>query len=410
MLECLVINDCGNTEFVSRIVEDVFSRLDSVIKVTYYEAGKFHNSCDIALFLPKYEYTRKAFYKTFTDMCHDIQEETIKNYKDIRFQCYVGIMKAPYEDGEGHSYDSTLIYSNTYNMDKMEYEHCGQNEKNYFTYRFEIESAIALFITKRVNDILVSRYLESERYKYGNISHSIEFSPEHYQAGLGILNYFGTVIRHRYPEIPVTVRIEQEDLTVRMIIQTSEGHRETVEHTLQAYGLVIAGKMLPEEFLSDPYHVLELKHKLELTQTELRLTHNLLQIAERQNQDQQHRLLSIESEMANLRQLIGDSLQTTRSAQQHAQKLTGLLQPLLTNLTAQHDAAVQQALDTLKGVIERGITTQDEQTVKEALVTLQEKEPGVFRQMLDLLGKGAITGTAGRLLYDWLMHLNVILR
>ena len=64
------------------------------------------------------------------------------------------------------------------------------------------------------------------------------------------------------------VRIEQEGFTVRMIIRTSEGHRETVEHTLEAYGLVVAEIMLPEELLSDPYHVLELKHKLELTQTE----------------------------------------------------------------------------------------------------------------------------------------------
>jgi hypothetical protein len=206
------------------------------------------------------------------------------------------------------------------------------------------------------------------------------------------------------------VRIEQEGLTIRMVIQTSEGHRETIEHTLQAYGLVIAGKMLPEELLSDPFHVLELKNKLELAQTELRMKHDLLQIADRQYQDQERRVLSLETEMANMRQLIGDSLQTVRGAQQHAQELTGMLQPLLTNLTTQHDTAVQHALDTLKGVIERGITTQDEPTVKEALVTLQQKEPGVCRQMLDLLGKGSIQGTAARLLYEWLMHLAVIFR
>ena len=338
-------------------------------------------------------------------------EDIVKSFTNINFEFYISAVQIKNHIEKDNII--TVICSNNYDMTNISYEFKQKYIKRnweYLEYKHAIELLIRYFIIERVYEkhILASRYLEGERYNHDTISHSIEFSPEHHQAGLGILNYFGTVIRHRYPDLPIMVRIEQEGLTVRMVIQTPEGHRETVEHTLEAYGRVVAGKMLPEEFLSDPYHVLELKHKLELTQTELRLTLNLLHIAERQNQDQQHRLLSLETEMAHLRQLIGDSLQATRSAQQHAQELTGLLQPLLTNLTTQHDTAVQQALVTLSGVIERGITTQDEQTVKEALTTLQQKEPGIFRQMVDILGKAAIGGAAGRLLYDWLMNLQVV--
>jgi hypothetical protein len=360
------------------------------------------------------------FFPNYVDVCEILESEDVNKgvlldiklsveekissiYSNINFQHYTSVIKSRFNDYRGIDTERTIITSSNYSMnDEAMILEQGMVENNPLS----TEACVAMKVIR----ILDSWYLEGERYKNGTISHSIEFSPQHYQAGLGILNYFGTVIRHRYPDIPVMVRIEQEGVTVRMITQTSEGHREMVEHTLQAYGLVVARKMLPEELLSDPYHVLELKHKLELTETELRLTHNLLQVAEGQNQYQQHRLLSLETEMAHLRQLIGDSLQGTRSAQQHAQELTGLLQPLLTNLTAQHDTAVQQALITLKGVIERGITTQDEQTVKEALATLQQKKPGVIRQMVDLLGRGAVTGAAGRLLYDWLIHLQVTFR
>ena len=242
---------------------------------------------------------------------------------------------------------------------------------------------------------------------YEQITRSIEFSPEHYQAGLSILNYFGTLIRHRYPDIPVTVCIEQEGLAVRLIIKTPEGRREIVERTLEAYGLVLSGKMLPEELLSDPYHVMELKNKLELTQVELRSSQRLLQFVQHQSQE---RIISLEAQVVSLRQLVGASLQSLQVTQHHAQNLTDMLQPLLERLTEQHDTAVQQALRTLSDTVQRGLTPADEETVKGALTTIQDKEPGVLRQMLDLLGKGAITGASGKLFYDWLIHIGTILR
>ena len=87
-----------------------------------------------------------------------------------------------------------------------------------------------------------------------------------------------------------------------------------------------------------------------------------------------------------------------------------MLQSLLATFTQQHDAVVHQALSTLKEAVDRGITVDDEQVVKEALTTIQEKEPGVFRQVVDLVGKGAITGASGRLLYDFLTQLGAVLR
>lgn len=96
------------------------------------------------------------------------------------------------------------------------------------------------------------------------IERSIEFKPEHYQAGLGILSYFGTVLRDKYPDQNATVKIEQHELTVRMIIETEDGNTETLEKALHEYELVLKGQKSAEEFYLSPIKALELKNQLNI--------------------------------------------------------------------------------------------------------------------------------------------------
>ncbi|RZG79124.1 hypothetical protein [Acinetobacter venetianus] len=92
----------------------------------------------------------------------------------------------------------------------------------------------------------------------------ITFEPEYYQAGLSILSYFGTVLRDKYPEQNATVRIEQHDLTVRMVIHSEDGNIETIEKALSEYELVLKGETSPDEFAISPLKALELKNQLNL--------------------------------------------------------------------------------------------------------------------------------------------------
>jgi hypothetical protein len=96
------------------------------------------------------------------------------------------------------------------------------------------------------------------------IDRCIEFSPEYYQAGLAILTYFGSVLREKYPEQNATVKIEQHDLTVRMIIETEDGNIETLEKALHEYELVLKGQQSVDEFYLSPIKTLELKNQLNL--------------------------------------------------------------------------------------------------------------------------------------------------
>jgi hypothetical protein len=137
------------------------------------------------------------------------------------------------------------------------------------------------------------------------IERSIEFPPEYWTAGTSILSYFSHILTVKYPDKNIKVRIEQEGLLLRMIIDTPTGEIETIEKTLDEYAMVFTGQLPPESFLNDPFEIMALKNKLEITKLELRQAKELYEIAS--NKDRQ-RIDSLETQVNNLFSLIGHSL------------------------------------------------------------------------------------------------------
>jgi hypothetical protein len=132
------------------------------------------------------------------------------------------------------------------------------------------------------------------------INRSIEFPPEYHQAGLGILNYFGTVLREKYPDHNAKVRIEQDGLTVRLIIESDNGDREIIEKALQEYELVVRGETPPESLFESKAKVLELKNELRIAQVRI---------------ESQRDLIAYQGEeIASFRQVIGHALTSGKSS------------------------------------------------------------------------------------------------
>lgn len=129
------------------------------------------------------------------------------------------------------------------------------------------------------------------------INRSIEFPPEFRQAGLGILNYFGEVVREKYPNEHAKIRIEQDGLTVRMIVEAEDGSRDVIEKALAEYELVITGQKPPEFLFDDRAKVLELRNELRIAQTRIESQKDLL---EYQKQD-----------IKDLKQLFGMALSSS---------------------------------------------------------------------------------------------------
>jgi len=98
------------------------------------------------------------------------------------------------------------------------------------------------------------------------IDRCIEFPPEYHQAGLGILNYFGTYLREQYPHEEAAVKIEQHGLKVRLVVTTESGRTETIEKALHEYELIVTNQVPPERFAQSDKLVLELKNELRIAQ------------------------------------------------------------------------------------------------------------------------------------------------
>ncbi len=110
------------------------------------------------------------------------------------------------------------------------------------------------------------------------IIRSINFKPEHRQAGLSILSYFSEIIAQKYPDKTISVSIEQIEKTVRLTIVTADGDKEIIEEALEAYGKVIIGDLSPEKLLANAVYLAQLEHKLELAHVEIRSCERLLKI------------------------------------------------------------------------------------------------------------------------------------
>jgi DNA-binding MurR/RpiR family transcriptional regulator len=130
---------------------------------------------------------------------------------------------------------------------------------------------------KSFDDDRSSEYAVENDYESKFIRRSIQFPPEYYQAGVSILNYFGTVLKKKYPDQLATVRIEQEGKKVTMVIDPLEGDKEIIEQALDDYGLVITGQLPPEKYSKDRGLITELKYELKLAEARIETQKELLQ-------------------------------------------------------------------------------------------------------------------------------------
>lgn len=172
------------------------------------------------------------------------------------------------------------------------------------------------------------------------IERSIEFKPEHYQAGLGILNYFGTVMRKKYPEQNAKVRIEQDDNTVRLIVETADGDKEVIERAFDEFGLVIHRDMQPEEFYDNYLDVAELKTKLGTFESELKFQHQLVEMKE-------NRIIELKKDKEFLESVIGKALVRPNSPIYINNQLTNSQSTVIN-----HKAEISKTNDDLEELID----------------------------------------------------------
>ncbi|MFT6255559.1 MAG: hypothetical protein ACJAT8_000064 [Cellvibrionaceae bacterium] len=245
-----------------------------------------------------------------------------------------------------------------------------------------------------------------------SIERCLEFSPEHYQAGVGILSYFSEILQQKYPGVEAKVKIEQDGLKVRMTVDTPDGSQDIVEKALTNYTLVIAKEIPPESLLEDKLQIHKLKMKLDIAEMEVRNTRDFMMITDSTYKE---RVGSLEQEIAFMRVSIKDQMQLTHTAH----NLIGLQCEREKVVLLAH---IENQKITLKSLVESNrqniklyealsklnnmVTTEsvDQVEAKEALTVIQLESPSTFNKLQGAL-EGTMYGVSGNILFQILLQV-----
>jgi two-component system, response regulator PdtaR len=239
-----------------------------------------------------------------------------------------------------------------------------------------------------------------QNYDFNNtIIRSIEFQPEYYLSGMSILNYFTHIIRQQYKDEKIRVKIEQDKLKVRLIIETSKGIKEKIERSLEKYGLVLQGEITPEEFVDDPIQLMSLKQQLRLAYYQLENQRELLTFSKLQYSD---RIESLEDEVLWLRSHVGELLSHSNVV---IKEIKGFILSSFQNKD-QVNIKILSAVEILTKILDKGILLSDESEVIQTFTTIKKENPDLAKRFFlfinDLIIKGSISGVTGNLLFEWL--------
>lgn len=245
-----------------------------------------------------------------------------------------------------------------------------------------------------------------------SIERSLEFSPEHYQAGIGILSYFSEILHQKYPNVEAKVKIEQDGLKVRMTVDTPDGSQEIVEEALTNYTLVIAKEIPPESLLEDKLQIHKLKMKLDIAEMEVRNTRDFMMIAD---STYKARVGSLEQEIEFMRISIKDQMQLTHTAHNliglhcEREKVVSLARIENHKITLEsliesnrQNIKLYDALSKLNNMVKTESVDQVE--AKEALTLIQRESASTFDKLQGVL-EGTMYGVSGNILFQMLQQV-----
>jgi len=257
------------------------------------------------------------------------------------------------------------------------------------------KSELKKLIDRNINNGMAWKKLKKLETSYPdnnssfNIIRMIEFSPEYHSAGISILQSFGKLLREKYKGSPVKVTIVQEGLAVKMIVVPPDGKKMEVEEYLHQYGLVIKGDILPEQLLSDPVQIIELKMELKLAHTRIELQRDQMQFIESQNVT---RISSLEAQVNWLRDQVGSSLGFQRESYR------GIFDSL--------SHANENSNDLLNKLI-KAIEKDNSEDAKNLLKDFEEKEPENYSKVKQFISN--TTSSAGANAPAWVDFISRVM-
>jgi len=221
---------------------------------------------------------------------------------------------------------------------------------------------------------------------------------------MGILSHFNAVLRTKYPDLNVKIRIEQDDLIVRMVIDTVEGTREIVEEALDRYMEIVRGNERVEDLLPDATAALEMRHVLQMMRMTIEHQRDIIQLQRREIDQagdrelrQSGQFLAIMNNQQYLLTHVGDTIASARDDAREWREL--IVEEIKTASTE-----LKHALLVIDHVVERQ-HVQSETEVRAALDRIADERPGFLEKIHAKIRDAALSGVVGNSFYSFLIYL-----
>ena len=244
----------------------------------------------------------------------------------------------------------------------------------------------------QLEGVLDELFTYAQQIEMSRIVRTIEFQPQHYQAGLSILTYFNTIVSQKYPKNDVNVKIEQSGNSVKLTIETPDGNKEEIEKTLDQYGQVLKGEIPPEDLCLNPFEVMSLKNKLEIAALELRHAEQLHRICEQKNTE---RITALEFNVTQLQDIVANGIKSSINS---VDALSNIVNKYA------YDTKIKSDIENLIVKLNTGIASSDEQEIKQILSNIQLSEPHLLSELKDF-ALNSLAGVSGNFLYAWITAL-----
>jgi hypothetical protein len=241
------------------------------------------------------------------------------------------------------------------------------------------------------------------------IERTLEFAPEYYQASVGLLSYFGSILRQKDPNTKSKVRIEQDGNTVRLHIVPPIGEAEVVERQLEQFALIVNGEASPESLLDDPGQIIQLKTQLRMAQMQVETAHDLRQLSDGRITSLEKQVEFLQSQFAA--QILQNNRATdlnhkvidlaTQQANSHERMQSALLAHsgmLFKDLLeeSRNNFQLLTAIQDLHRNLLSGLTTVDiEEQIKQSLDTVKQQKPGMLARIYTQVEGAALKAGAG---------------
>lgn len=284
--------------------------------------------------------------------------------------------------------------------------------EQYLPLNHEAPFLIFIISEEKCEDYIVEELLSNNDSYI--IEKSIEFSPEHFQAGMGILAYFGEVLKRK--EINnASVRIIQDNNTVKLQIQSDNGDIEVIEKTLEEYSLVISNQASADILYNKPSDILALQQKLEIAKLEVKQTRDILQLTTNLYSE---RICSLEDEIKFMRNQFNNQSVHIQKNQDLISQVSASNEKIILAQINQNTVFLEEILEymnvseevekliyLLKEKLNNNINEEnDKEEIRQILLEIKETDESVFNEIKNALRNTAY-GVSGNFVFQWLQTL-----